>query len=284
MHRYNLTLTNGTIIVAALAYPELVFGVTAVALHNSHAAFLRNEPVFALHPITQEKLRLVACSGLPSGFEAELLVPAHNAHHFILAAKHGLTIKQVVAPYFKGIDGEAIREDKPTQHRKSVIVVVKHHIQNKYLCVNALKRNCKSFVLGGIEEGETAQDAAKREVAEETGYLNLKIVRTSLFTLHNHFYAEYKGVNRYAHLTVVFAQLVNDETEPLTAEEQAKQEALWLTEQALESFLTVNNNQFVFQRLFHADQAYEGDGIMMQSEHLDNLTREQARQQWLAHS
>lgn len=36
----------------------------------------------------------------------------------------------------------------------SVIAVIKNEEDNTYLCVDALKRNCKSFVLGGIEEGD----------------------------------------------------------------------------------------------------------------------------------
>ena len=93
----------------------------------------------------------------------------------------------------------------------SVIAVIKNEEDNTYLCVDALKRNCKSFVLGGIEEGETPEEAAIREVKEETGYIDIKINRKSIFELHNHFYAAYKGVNRYATLNVIFGILKSKE-------------------------------------------------------------------------
>lgn len=105
--------------------------------------------------------------------------------------------KEIVAPYFLETDDE-------TQFRRSIIAVVKDTKNEKYLCVEAKKRLCKSFVLDGIEEGETPEEAKKREVKEETGYNDVKVTGVSNFVLHNHFYAGYKGVNRYAHLYIVY--------------------------------------------------------------------------------
>lgn len=59
-----------------------------------------------------------------------------------------------MAPYFEGTGEESLNPNAETKFRISVIAVIKNEKDNTYLCVDALKRNCKSFVLGGIEEGD----------------------------------------------------------------------------------------------------------------------------------
>ena len=194
-----------------------------------------------------------------------MLVPAHIQEHFELAKKFNFPYKQVVAPYFKGAGEENLNPNVETKFRTSVIAVIKNEENNTYLCVDALKRNCKSFVLGGIEEGETPEEAAVREVKEETGYVDITINRKSIFELHNHFYAAYKGVNRYAILNVIFGTLNSKKREKVSDDEFNKQKAIWIKKENLKDFLTVNNNVFVNNYLLDGDCAYEGDGVMINS-------------------
>ena len=206
-----------------------------------------------------------------------MLVPAHNQEHFELARKFNLPYKQVVAPYFKGTGEESLNPDVETKFRTSVIVVIKNEEDNTYLCVDALKRNCKSFILGGIEEGETPEEAAVREVKEETGYIDIRIKRKSIFELHNHFYAAYKGVNRYAILYVIFGTLNSKNREKISDEESNKQRAMWIKRENLKDFLTVNNNLFVSNFLLDEDCAYEGEGIMINSEKFNGKLRSEIK-------
>ena len=279
MKENKIELTNGKLIPSTITNEELIYGVTAIAIGikneyiNISSDLGKVEGIFAKHPLTNEKIPIIVLDNDILEKNSLMLVPAHIQEHFELAKKYNLPYKQVVAPYFKGTGEESLNPNAETKFRVSVIAVIKNEKDNTYLCVDALKRNCKSFVLGGIEEGETPEEAAIREVKEETGYIDIKINRKSIFELHNHFYAAYKGVNRYATLNVIFGILKSKKRERVSEDEFNKQKAVWVKKENLKNFLTVNNNVFVNEYLLDGDCAYEGDGIMINSGKLNGKLR-----------
>lgn len=281
MREFYIKTNLGCELIAVLQNDELFYGVTSIMIgcdtsyHDSCKEGLVNE--YAIHPITKEKLDIIAVNNDMLREKALMLVPAHIKEHFDLAKMYNLRFKQVVAPYFLGVNQEKPREGVQTQFRRSVIAVVKDPKTNKYLCVDAKKRICKSFVMGGIEGDETPAEAMMREVEEETGYCDVRYTYTSMFVLHNHFYAGYKGINRYAHLYVVFGEINSLRKHEVSKEEVEKQSSLWLSRQELKDFLSVNNNIFVYQNLLDGDVAFEQDGMMMNSGELNDLKRSDIR-------
>ena len=279
MKEIKIELTNGKLIPSTITNEELIYGVTAIAIGikneyiNISSDLGKVEGIFAKHPLTNEKIPIIVLDNDILEKNSLMLVPAHIQEHFELAKKYNLPYKQVVAPYFEGTGEESLNPNAETKFRISVIAVIKNEKDNTYLCVDALKRNCKSFVLGGIEEGETPEEAAIREVKEETGYIDIKINRKSILELHNHFYAAYKGVNRYATLNVIFGILKSKKRERVSEDEFNKQKAVWVKKENLKNFLTVNNNVFVNEYLLDGDCAYEGDGIMINSGKLNGKKR-----------
>ena len=273
MKEIKIELTNGKLIPSTITNEELIYGVTAIAIGikneyiNISSDLGKVEVIFAKHPLTNEKIPIIVLDN--DILEKNSLIQ----EHFELAKKYNLPYKQVVAPYFEGTGEESLNPNAETKFRISVIAVIKNEKDNTYLCVDALKRNCKSFVLGGIEEGETPEEAAIREVKEETGYIDIKINRKSILELHNHFYAAYKGVNRYATLNVIFGILKSKKRERVSEDEFNKQKAVWVKKENLKNFLTVNNNVFVNEYLLDGDCAYEGDGIMINSGKLNGKLR-----------
>ena len=271
MWKIEIELTSGKLIPTIITSEELIYGVTAIAvgMNNDYVDISSNvgriKNIFAKHPLTNENLPIIVLDNDILEKNSMMLIPAHIQEHWELAKNFNLPYKQVVVPYFKGTGEESINPNVETKFRTSVIAVIKNEEDNTYLCVDALKRNCKSFVLGGIEEGETPEEAAVREVKEETGYIDITINRKSIFELHNHFYAAYKGVNRYAILYVIFGTLNSKKREKVSDDEFNKQKAIWIKKENLKDFLNVNNNIFVNNNLLDEDCAYAGDGVMINS-------------------
>lgn len=263
-YKMNVTLSNSEVVEIEIEKPELIYGATA---------FIVNHKVdgYALNPITNEKLEII------QGEETRFFIPAHIEKDYIYAKEHHLPIKQVVAPYFYGKGEEAPRNDKETQRRYSVVGIIKHHKEDQYLCEDAKGRNCKSFVMGGIEENETPEEACIREVFEETGYQDVEIDFVSNFVVVNHFYAGYKGVNRYAYLKFVYGHLTSDKHENITEEERAKHVVKWISKDDLKDFINIDLNKMALDILLYGQHAYIEDGIMITNDDNNEKTSQEVR-------
>ncbi|HEY1041926.1 MAG TPA: NUDIX hydrolase [Candidatus Paceibacterota bacterium] len=130
---------------------------------------------------------------------------------------------------------DAPRPDLPFIERDAVVALVRDPQARKYLGLKWKEVDWETFVTGGIEEGQTAEEAARAEILEETGYKNLRLV-ADLPRYHTKFYHPPKGVNRFAHFQCFLFELENDDRNPVNEEEAGKHEAIWLTEEDLASF------------------------------------------------
>ena len=122
-----------------------------------------------------------------------------------------------------------VRPDKKFTTRNFVQVYVYNPKNDKYLMIKWKKFPWISCVGGGVDEDEYILEAARREVAEETGYKDLEFKRV-LGEYTSEFYAENKDVNRFLNATVVLFELKNDESAITSAEEKSIQEPVWLSE------------------------------------------------------
>ena len=140
------------------------------------------------------------------------------------------------------------RDDKETIERQAITAIVYNPRIEKYLGLRWKQVDWETFITGGIEEGQTAEGAARAEVREETGYKNLTLIK-ELPKYHALFYHAPKGVNRFAHFTSLLFELENDDRDDVSSEEQGIHECIWLSKEELQSFKLPEGHRYILENI-----------------------------------
>lgn len=247
---------------------------------NKEKSGVKLEGVMALNPATKERIPIYVADYVLAnyGTGAIMAVPAHDERDYAFAKKFDLPIRQVVEPRHIGTEEGTPKEGEPFVRRNAVAVVVHNPKDDTYLCVNWKGFNTRALITGGVEDGEDIVEAAKREVQEETGYKNLKLVWNSEIANHVLFYHRVKKVNRWARFQYVFFELENDDRDSVSAEEEALHEVVWVKRADLANFFSVYEGRFILQLLDQGDYTYTGNGVLYNSEEFSWMDSEEARQ------
>ncbi len=208
------------------------------------------------------------------GTGAIMAVPAHDERDFQFAKKYNLPIKNVIEP----LDLGPIEEGKPFVERQAVSVILKHWKEDKYLVLKWKKVPWVTFLTGGIERDQTPEGAAIAEIAEETGYLHPFFVQ-ALPKTHAKFYHPPKGQNRFAHFDNFFFELKDGEQRPVSAEEKAKHEAVWMTPEEVDKFLTAEGQKRDWKILKGEATIYTGPGILANSGKFSGMDSEDVKKE-----
>lgn len=126
----------------------------------------------------------------------------------------------------------------PFQTRRIIIVVIKHWKEkDKFLLVHYVKEDFFALLTGGIEQGETPEEAAIREIREEVGYVNIKKIKYSDTVIEERFWHTIKKVNRHAFLYPVLVELADGEKVEVAARESSQQMEHWVYRNEIGDYL-----------------------------------------------
>ncbi|MES2314475.1 MAG: class I tRNA ligase family protein [Patescibacteria group bacterium] len=200
-----------------------------------------------------------------------MAVPAHDERDFAFAKKFGLGVKQVVAPLITRTgDEDAWRAHEPEAKRPTVVCIVKHWSDDKYLFIKKKILDKAVVAIAGGIDGEDTVQAGQREIREESGYLNTKFVRDLGTPVYYRFYSITGKQNRISELRPLYFELVDGEREEMSENEKQQHEELWLSKEEIDQYLKGRLfNPIFWNRLNNSQEAFTEAGIVINSGKFD---------------
>ena len=238
--------------------------------------------VKAVNPATKEEIPVWVADYVLAGYGtgAIMAVPDHDERDFEFAKKFNLPIREVIEPLFQEHTGpDAIRANMPILRRDTVIAIVKHWSENKYLCLKWKEVDWQGFVVGGIENGEDQSESAKREILEETGYKNAKFIKKIEGIVHSRFYHTLREKNHWAPSSGFYFELENSEKIEVSAKEQSTHEIHWIPMDEVKRFLNIPGMHILWDRLIGNHRVYTGEGILNNSGDFNGMDSEKAKRE-----
>jgi len=233
----------------------------------------------AINPANNEEIPIfVADYVLPHyGTGAIMAVPAHDERDWEFAKKYNLPVKEVIRFSYERQEGpDAVKKNLPLDERVTLVCVIKHWKDNKYLGVHWTLNDWHGFVTGGVANNEDYPTAGIREIQEETGYSNIEFIKTLGFPVDAKFYQSQKNVNRWAHYTPLLFKLKDGKTHPIDEAEKKLHKLHWLTPEEMDKFLNRVSIRLIWQRVLGND-CFTGEGILINSGKFNGMTSEKAR-------
>ncbi len=234
--------------------------------------------VKAINPANDEEIPVFIADYVLAGYGtgAIMAVPAHDERDFEFAKRFDLEIRDAVEPLFiDKTESSSPRESLDFIERDAIIAIVKHWSEDKYLILKWKKVNWTTFITGGIEESQTAEEAARREVLEETGYKNLKLIK-ELGISHSKFFHNPKNVNRFAHFHSFYFELENDECDDILESEKEKHEITWMSEKELKKISLPEDQEYILNKI-HGGKLFDGSGFLVNSEKFDGMDSDESK-------
>ncbi len=231
------------------------------------------EGVAAVNPATGKEIPIWVADYVMLGYGtgAIMAVPAHDSRDFEFAKKYGMPIKTVIEP----VTGEK-RENE--EFRKSIVAIVRNPKDDTFLSINWGEKFGGNLFVGGGREGEEDPVAcATREIAEETGYKNIKLIATSE-TMHHHYVAISKGVHREIEALGLYFELAGDARVEVQqeADEQGKFFVEWISRNDAENKVKDPLHALVYERLVK-ENIYSGAGVLKDSGEFSGQSSEEAK-------
>lgn len=233
---------------------------------------------YAINPANQKKIPIWTADYVLGGYGtgAIMAVPGHDQRDFEFAKKYDLLVEFVVEPTY----GEPQGDDT---HKDSVYVIVRNPKKNEVIVLDWGPRQERfggnMLIGGGIEKDESREDAARREIVEETGYTNLKFVKEADFFGHGYYYSNTKNKNMHSSGKGLLFDLV-DEKRSDTNLDDGEHDKFTVTWQPINRVATMIDDGIheAMYRYLVLDEVYTGEGNMTNSGPYDGMSSSEARE------
>ena len=240
---------------------------------------------YAINPATKGKIPVWIADYVLMGYGtgAIMAVPAHDERDYEFAKKFDLSIQQVIMPSDEDSTNPPRPEFKEVE-RPTAIVHLQDLSTGKFALLDwhDSLEGITTAIMGGIEDGQTADEAALQEIKEEAGLENARIVRKIRWLTAAKYCASHKKENRKAISTVLLAEVDNLNNQKKINDSELKNHTLvWVDKEEVLNRLTPDNQKFVWQQLW-VETPLDGEGELLNSGKYDGLDSAQAREKIVA--
>ena len=230
---------------------------------------IKLEGLSAINPINNKEIPIYISDYVMMnyGTGAIMAVPAHDTRDYDFAKKFEIDIIQV------------LEEETGTPHsdeskKNSIVAIVYDEKQDKYLTINWGNNGGRLFVGGTIKENESSLECAIREIAEETGYTDISLVKTA-FKINHHYYAYNKDKYFNIQATPFLFTLNSDKMVSQSLDDDEKFQVEWVSKDIIQKEIVDELHKKSFEYTVN-ETAMVGDGIHINSDVLDGLHKEEA--------
>ncbi len=236
---------------------------------------------FAINPVNGLKIPIWIADYVLTGYGtgAIMAVPAHDERDNEFAKKFDLPIRQVIMQ---------CEEDStnPTQKgfkevvRDTVIAHLRNQQNGKFALLkwHGTLEGTTTAIMGGIESGQTAEQAAATEILEEAGLRGVRFVKKLRWLSGARYCASHKQENRksIAHTLLAEIDTVNDQLE-IDEKEKQTHTLIWVDENEVIESLTPDHQKFVWKQLQDETIVTE-EGELVNSAEYTGLSSADARE------
>lgn len=232
---------------------------------------------YAMHPLTGEQIPIWAADYVLMGYGtgAVMAVPAHDERDKEFAKKFALPIKQVIAEYTTLTGQDAPKSDENIVEFDAATVIIKHWEEELYYVVE-FSNKAQGFVGGHVELGETTEQTAIRETAEESGYIDIKNIEQLMEHAYGRGYKPRKSREELCHDSLYLIHLKSDERVDVNDHEIRKGD--WLSAEEIVRSQLFSDGHRLFFEYYLNQKPFTGYGKLVNSDQFDGLFSEEAKE------
>lgn len=241
---------------------------------------------YAINPMNGAKIPIWIADYVLGGYGtgAIMAVPAHDERDDEFASKFKLPVVQVIMPCEDDTFNPP-QDQFEEVVRDTIIVHLRDKSTGKYALLDwhGSLEGITTAIMGGIESGQTPEEAAKMEISEEAGLTEVRVTKTLPWVTAARYCASHKQQNRKA-ITWACEAEVNDLKEQLeTSDYEQKTHTLkWVDKDEVMQLLTPDHQKQVWD-LLQSGGCVSGEGELMNSGSFDGTRTEQARDLIIQH-